>query len=361
MKKNILFLICSFRFLVSNGQSVEITPSSTTTTESNTDDIVLRTTGNPNIVGVKFNGSLASPLATTNTTTLLSFNGRGYNGSAFTGNRASIEFKTAEDWTNIGNGTKILFSTTSISNTGTNIRMTIDHNGFVGIGTSLPASLFHISNGVSGVTPSSNSKAFIEDTNHTYISFGTPDNKESGILFGRPSFGGASGGIIYNINRDLLFRTSTNDTRMVITEAGNVGIGTTTPTAKLDVVGDIAVSGAVIGNIKAGGEIRLNRAVSITANTSIGYDPFDRQGNSYAVLNTGAGVTVFVRGFTAATTGTMLYLVVAGSGTVIIQDDNATVATNKIFTNTSADITISGQGSAIFIYDSGWRLVSFLP
>lgn len=347
--------------MLSNGQSVEITPNSSTTASSSADDIVLRTSGTPNIVGIKFGGTLASPTSVAANITLLSINGRGYNGSVFTINKALIDFQTSEAWTTTANGTKIMFGTTSNGSINLLTRMTIDNNGFVGIGTSTPVSLFHIKNGISDVTPSSNAKVFIEDDNHTYINFGTPDDKESGILFGRTSFGGASGGIIYNINRDLNFRTSTNDTRMTITEAGNVGIGTTTPTAKLDVVGDIAVSGVVTGNIKAGGEIRLNRSTATTANTSIGYDPFDRNGNSFAVLNTGAGVTVFIRGFTAAATGTMLHLVVAGSGTTIIQDDNAGIAANKILTNTSADITISGQGSAIFIYDSGWRLISFLP
>ncbi|GGD42564.1 hypothetical protein GCM10011514_03170 [Emticicia aquatilis] len=348
MKKSILSFVFSFGLLISNGQSIEITPSSTTATQSNTDDIVLRTTGNPNIVGVKFNGSLASPLPTTNTTTLLAFNGRGYNGSAFTGNRASIEFKAAEDWTSNDNGTKIHFSTTSISSTGTNIRMTIDHNGFVGLGTSSPTSLLHISNAVSGVTPSSNTKAFIEDINHTYISFGTPDNKESGILFGRPSFGGASGGIIYNINRDLLFRTSTNDTRMVITEAGNVGIGTNTPEAKLDVVGDVKLS-----------------RIKLDINTSISLDPLDRQNNSYHVINftaAGSGSTVFLRGITAPASGngTMLYLLVAGTGFVRLQHSAGTNPANRLLNNDGADITITDNGSAIYIYDSsGWRLLSF--
>lgn len=347
--------------MLSNGQSVEISPSSTITTQSTIDDIVLRTSGTPNIVGLKFNGTFTSPTATTSGQNLLFLNGRGYNSSAFTFDKVSMSFQTSETWTTTANGAKILFGTTSNGTTSLTTRMTIDHNGFVGIGTTLPVSLFHIKNETSGVTPSVNSQAFIEDNDHTYLNFGTPDNKESGILFGRPSFGGASGGIIYNINRDLNFRTSTNDTRMTITEAGNVGIGTTTPTAKLNVVGDIAVSGAVISDINVDGEIKLSRAANTTANTSIGYDPFDRNGHSYAVLNTGAGVTAFIRGFTAATTGTMLYLVVAGSGTVIIQDDNASAAANKILTNISGDVTINGQGSAIFIYESGWRLLSFLP
>ena len=57
-------------------------------------------------------------------------------------------------------------------------------------------------------------------------------------MFGSPTQGVTSGGFIYGVNRNLQFRTSTNYARMVVTEAGRVGIGNTSPAAKLDVEGD---------------------------------------------------------------------------------------------------------------------------
>jgi len=120
---------------------------------------------------------------------------------------------------------------------------------FVGINTpsaNPPLARFHVFDGASGVTPSSNAKIFIEDNTHTYLNFGTPDNADSGILFGKASFGSASGGIIYTASRNLQFRTSTNDTRMTITEAGNVGVGISAPAEKLDVNGSINVADKIV-------------------------------------------------------------------------------------------------------------------
>jgi hypothetical protein len=123
--------------------------------------------------------------------------------------------------------------------------------GNVGIGTETPSRLLHISQGASGLTPHSNAKVFIEDDANTFLNIGTPDANESGILFGRTSFGATSGGIIYTSARDMQFRTSTNDTRMVVTEAGNVGIGTSIPSAKLHIAGSakIGTNGTVISEI----------------------------------------------------------------------------------------------------------------
>jgi hypothetical protein len=324
-------------------QSVEITPTSTTTTtESTINETVIRSSGVANILGLRFGGTLLSPTTPPNNQPLFQINAGGYNGSAFTTARANISLSATEAWSPTANGTRVSFGTTANGTTSPSTRLTIDHNGFVGIGTLSPESKLHISNGSSGVTPSENAGIFAEDNDHTYINLGTPDNKESGILFGKPSFGGASGGIIYDADRSLLFRTSTNDTRMVVTEAGNVGIGTTTPAAKLDIVGDVRVS-----------------LIVTTANTSVSYDPFNRQNNSYHVLNTAEDATVFIRGFTAASAGTLLYLIVAGDGTTILQDNNGTNSADRISTSDNENITISGQGSATFIYTDGWRVLSF--
>jgi hypothetical protein len=223
-------------------------------------------------------------------------------------------------------------------------RMRVLSGGNIGIGTASPARLLHLSRGISGVTSSTNAKLFIEDDTHTYLTFGTPDNAESGILFGKPTGGGASGGIIYDANRDLQFRTSSNDTRMVVTEAGNVGIGTTTPQAKLEITGDVKMS-----------------RVKLDVTTSLSLDPLNRQNNSYHVINfVSSGETVFLRGISAAGNGTMFYLIVAGTGTVRLQNDNATNAANRLLNSNDADITITNNGSATYIYDtSGWRLLSF--
>lgn len=65
------------------------------------------------------------------------------------------------------------------------------------------------------------------------------------------AFGGEVGGMAAATQIDFVTAATNNvDTgtiRMVVNSAGNVGIGTTTPTAKLDVVGNLNASGTITG------------------------------------------------------------------------------------------------------------------
>jgi hypothetical protein len=103
----------------------------------------------------------------------------------------------------------------------------------VGINTQTPQARLHIykgSSGYVGVYP--HQDLIIESNDHTWINLLAPNNKEMGLLFGKPS-NIASGGIVYDINNNLHFRTNGNVNRMFIDSNGNVGIGTTTPNAPL--------------------------------------------------------------------------------------------------------------------------------
>jgi hypothetical protein len=184
--------------------------------------------------------------------------------------------------------------------------------GNVGIGTETPSRLLHISQGASGLTPHSNAKVFIEDDANTYLNIGTPDANESGILFGKPSFGATSGGIIYTSARDMQFRTSTNDTRMVVTEAGNVGIGTTAPSAKLHIAGSakIGTNGTVISEI-------IKVTVSVPAFT-IGANSCENQ--NISVTNAAVGSAVMASPDIGITEGLFIaYSRVSSAGTVRIR------------------------------------------
>ncbi len=105
----------------------------------------------------------------------------------------------------------------------------------VGIGTTNPLAKLHIVTGLSGFPSTPLPGVTVEGSSNTYINFLTPNASESGVIFGRAA-DALSGGIVYNNNNNfngLQFRTNGNQTRMVIDNAGNIGIGTLTPSFPL--------------------------------------------------------------------------------------------------------------------------------
>ncbi len=128
------------------------------------------------------------------------------------------------------------------------IRFTVENDGDVGVGVSAPLSRLHVRNGAAGASPHFNSSAAFERDTTNYISILSPNASERGILFGDPE-SVVNGGIIYNsaVTPDgFQFRTGNNQTRMVVTGAGNVGIGTASPFSRLHVAGPIYSEGNMI-------------------------------------------------------------------------------------------------------------------
>ena len=90
----------------------------------------------------------------------------------------------------------------------------------VGISTSTPQSKLHIFRGASGyVGAYPHQDIIIEGSDHTWIQMLVPDNKETGMLFGKAS-NIVSGGIVYDINNNLHFRTGGNTDRVNIDASG---------------------------------------------------------------------------------------------------------------------------------------------
>jgi hypothetical protein len=102
--------------------------------------------------------------------------------------------------------------------------------GTVGIGTPTPEAKLHVMRGSAGaVTAHADSIAVLEGPGSGYLNILTPSLSPKGILFGDPVNGAANGSIIYNETltpNGFQFRTGIDQTRMVITDAGKVGIGT---------------------------------------------------------------------------------------------------------------------------------------
>jgi hypothetical protein len=150
--------------------------------------------------------------------------------------------------------TGISFGTDEVNiNTGGSTRATVDSSGLVGIGTSSPATLLEIASNATNQTLPGIPTLRITNTDTTAVA---NDNVGSVEFFSKDaSEPDVVTGYIRNIAEDagtkyaLTFGAKTNGVgaqeRLRITAAGNVGIGTPSPTSALDVTGQIRASAAI--------------------------------------------------------------------------------------------------------------------
>ena len=219
-------------------------------------------------IGRQARGTEANPSPTLLGDSLSFFGGRGYDGVVFpVVSDASIETKSAENFSSTGHGTSITFGTTGIGTKTRLERMRIDSAGNVGIGTSTPVAQLQVNGssantlvkfintgassrltGGAGILSYSDDGAAIASGDRLgfILTGGAVDslhtlNNAAGIV------GYASGNwTVTSAPADLAFQVTPAGTldrseAMRITSAGNVGIGTTTPVKALDVNGDILV------------------------------------------------------------------------------------------------------------------------
>jgi hypothetical protein len=93
---------------------------------------------NPEFIGRRSEGTLASPTAILQDAAIATFGARGHNGASFSPTRGLIQVRTAESFSAGGQGTYITFQTTASGTTTTSERMRIGHSGDVGIGSTSP-------------------------------------------------------------------------------------------------------------------------------------------------------------------------------------------------------------------------------
>lgn len=131
-----------------------------------------------------------------------------------------------------GNGTALIFGTSSSSSLAPAERMRLNEDGFLGIGTDSPLARLHID--LSNVNTSSNA-IFINDDDDPIMYF-QRNNVNGGFL----QYLGNDFKIGTPVNNDLgrfIVRTNGTD-RLFVNNIGNVGLGISTPSARLHVAGD---------------------------------------------------------------------------------------------------------------------------
>ena len=149
-------------------------------------------------------------------------------------------------------------------------------NGKVGIGTASPAAKLHTVNTVDAEGPlfentggrgSVTVKA--SSTNSAYINFGNANGNSRAFIDFRESTGYLSLATSFS-GGHIIFSTDAQVEKMRITSAGNVGIGTTAPGAKLTIMADDGGGGLVetIRFNRSGDGLRYNSIYSATPNSA---------------------------------------------------------------------------------------------
>jgi hypothetical protein len=160
--------------------------------------------------------------------------------------------------------------------------MRIDSSGNVGIGTSSPAGKLHINTDATASLASATINEVSDFSVSSRVGFSGLSNNSDGMYFGTGVDGGVSAGMgffreVSGWDTAIAFYTNNQTSgtygvdaiqeAMRITSAGDVGIGTATPAAKLDVNGTLACDGFTSTGID---DNATSTAITIGANEAVG-------------------------------------------------------------------------------------------
>ena len=211
------------------------------------------------------------------------------------GDAVSIGFAQSSDATTVGakishvvensfSRGSLVFSTNNTASGGdtTEERMRITGGGDVGIGTSSPAVPFHVAGG------NNEAARFEGSANDAFIKILEPTGSENVVL---GSTGGT--GFVGSASNNNFAIRANNSNKMFITPAGNVGIGTSSPSTELDVNGTVTATAFA-------GEVQPKATTAAAGNNTTDYYAklltFNPGGSTVRDCNLILGVTSFSQG-----------------------------------------------------------------
>ena len=260
----------------------------------------------PVFTGRKARGTKSSPVAVQNGDYLFFLGGRGYqgNGSFPTNSSGAIVLKADETHSSSARGTSITFETTDNGTSTRDERLRIDHSGNVGIATSTPSAKLHVSNDdvtvnaglISGTAPTSLVSGNGTTINSTIVAGSSSFNRPvfqgrrsrgtltapsavinndyimsfvaSGYDGSASQFGAAidffadanvtNGNVPTRISLSTGSNSSNRTERLTVKSDGDIGIGTTLPTARLH-----ALAGSVAEMKFSSGALGITPALSV--------------------------------------------------------------------------------------------------
>lgn len=207
------------------------------------------------------------------------------NGTTAAGNKGLQLFLDTDNNGNLGmyNQTKMNFFQNGIN------RMAIDTNGNVGIGTVVPSQGFEFAAAAGAIATvtnrASNNYAVFRFRNDQFGSTRVNEIGYTGSAYVGPywtnGITGETGIVGTEANFPLSFGTNATQ-RMLITGAGNVGVGTNIPGSTLEVKGTLSVRGAQTSpfTVKSG----ANAACDTTCGTSMCNVAFDTTAGVYTMV-----------------------------------------------------------------------------
>jgi hypothetical protein len=260
------------------GQSVSIIPGKNIIENSFGDNIQIFSSSSVlGVQGLKYNGTSTAKTAVTNGSNLLLLGGGGYyNSSNFYFEKARINITASENWNSSSTGTIIGFSTTLNGTNSPIERMSISHNGNIGIGNINPTAKLHINNSLTSIPA-----LHLESTGST-SNFITATSTVAGSAWNNYFFNSATAGA------NLVYWSNSNgNIPLVLDGEGNAAIqknlfvgypylGTPDPTVKLSVAGFTK-----LGN--DGPSIKMKTFTSTTSSTE-GGDVFFAHGLNLAKI-----------------------------------------------------------------------------